>query len=102
MESPVKMQKLASEANKENLSDAYASDEIAVPIKGIPTMDDEPQKEDTKATTAPTIKEEEAGEPILQENPQRFVLFPIKYHEVGHTRPRRVVTRKVPALSETY
>ncbi|CAD6506141.1 BgTH12-07071 [Blumeria graminis f. sp. triticale] len=32
--------------------------------------------------TAPTIKPEEADEPLLQENPNRFVLFPIKYHEV--------------------
>ena len=31
---------------------------------------------------APTIKGSEADEPLLQENPQRFVLFPIKYHEV--------------------
>ena len=32
---------------------------------------------------APTIKPQESDEPILQENPQRFVLFPIKYHEVS-------------------
>ena len=31
---------------------------------------------------APTIKPTEVDEPLLQENPQRFVLFPIKYHEV--------------------
>jgi ribonucleoside-diphosphate reductase subunit M2 len=36
----------------------------------------------TKA--APTIKELEATEPLLQENPHRFVMFPIKYHEVSH------------------
>jgi ribonucleoside-diphosphate reductase subunit M2 len=43
---------------------------------------------------APTIKPEEADEPLLQENPQRFVLFPIKYHEVSiasSTRPTRKV-----------
>lgn len=33
---------------------------------------------------APTIKELEATEPLLQENPHRFVMFPIKYHEVSH------------------
>lgn len=93
MESPVKMQVLASEANKENLDAAYQSDEVAVPIKGIPTLDDEPKKEEEKPTTAPTIKDEEAVEPILQENPQRFVLFPIKYHEVRPPRPRRATTR---------
>lgn len=30
----------------------------------------------------PTVKQLEAEEPLLQENPHRFVLFPIKYHEV--------------------
>ena len=34
-----------------------------------------------KAAVAPTIKEQEADEPLLQENPNRFVLFPLKYHE---------------------
>lgn len=37
---------------------------------------------EVKPTVAPTIKELEADEPLLQENPHRFVLFPIKYHEV--------------------
>jgi len=37
----------------------------------------------------PTIKPEEADEPLLQENPQRFVLFPIKYHEVSYALPTR-------------
>ncbi|RWA10005.1 hypothetical protein EKO27_g5106 [Xylaria grammica] len=39
-------------------------------------------KEQSKPTVAPSIKLEEAEEPLLQENPQRFVLFPIKYHEI--------------------
>lgn len=46
----------------------------------------EPAKETAKPAVAPTIKPEEADEPLLQENPQRFVLFPIKYHEVRATR----------------
>jgi hypothetical protein len=29
-----------------------------------------------------TVKELEATEPLLQENPHRFVMFPIKYHDV--------------------
>ncbi|KAI9891853.1 MAG: Ribonucleotide-diphosphate reductase (RNR), small subunit [Vezdaea aestivalis] len=33
-------------------------------------------------TVAPGIKPEETDEPLLQENPHRFVLFPIKYHEI--------------------
>ena len=45
-------------------------------------------KKEVKPLVAPTIKAEEADEPLLQENPHRFVLFPIKYHEVCvyHTR----------------
>ncbi|KAI4137028.1 MAG: hypothetical protein L6R39_007508 [Caloplaca ligustica] len=39
-------------------------------------------KQEEKPTVAPGIKAEEADEPLLQENPQRFVLFPIKYHEI--------------------
>ncbi|KAG8530440.1 Ribonucleotide-diphosphate reductase (RNR), small subunit [Bacidia gigantensis] len=39
-------------------------------------------KEDLKPNVAPTIKPHEADEPLLQENPHRFVLFPIKYHEI--------------------
>ena len=44
--------------------------------------------EPTPAAVAPGIKPEEADEPLLQENPQRFVLFPIKYHEVRVTSRR--------------
>ncbi len=64
-------------ANKENV-------EVAVPIVGIPDLP-EPgaSKADHTPSVAATIKGEEAHEPLLQENPQRFVLFPIKYHEVG-------------------
>lgn len=36
------------------------------------------------------IKHQEADEPLLQENPHRFVLFPIKYHEVGVRDASRV------------
>jgi ribonucleoside-diphosphate reductase subunit M2 len=93
MESPVKMQKLSSEANKENLEARYAADEVAVPIKGIPELPDEPEQEATTGTVAPTIKEDEAVEPILQENPQRFVLFPIRYHEVSVVFTQRDSTR---------
>ena len=31
---------------------------------------------------APGIKDLESDEPLLQENAHRFVLFPLKYHEV--------------------
>ena len=91
MESPVKMQKLSSEANKENLEALYEADEVAVPIKGIPEL---PVEQPIAATgVAPTIKDDEAAEPILQENAQRFVLFPIKYHEVRAVFTLRDSTR---------
>ena len=35
-----------------------------------------------KPPVSETIKASESEEPLLQENPHRFVLFPIKYHEV--------------------
>lgn len=79
----MKKPQLSAEADKENIDSRYASDEIAVPIKGIPVLDDVPVPDVAATGVASTIKEEEAFEPLLQENPGRFVLFPIKYHEVG-------------------
>ncbi|KAF2088048.1 ribonucleoside-diphosphate reductase subunit M2 [Saccharata proteae CBS 121410] len=55
--------------------------EVAVPVVGIPDLD-ETEAEEKEPSVAPTIKKEEAHEPLLQENPHRFVLFPIKYHEI--------------------
>ena len=75
MESPLKQPSFTLE-NKENIE----NDEVAVPVKGIPLID-EPEQE-AVPSVAEGIKDDEAVEPILQENPQRFVLFPIKYHEV--------------------
>ena len=48
-----------------------------------------------KPVVAPTIKPHEADEPLLQENPHRFVLFPIKYHEVrvNHASTRKVISQ---------
>lgn len=43
--------------------------EAAKPVAALPKV-------------APAIKDLEADEPLLQENPHRFVLFPLKYHEV--------------------
>lgn len=86
MESPIK-QPAFLEQNKENIE----NDEVAVPIKGLPNLDDLPDEEEesTRTAVAATIKDDEADEPILQENPQRFVLFPIKYHEVCSTLTRQ-------------
>lgn len=74
-DSPVKKIDFSS-ADKEN---TYK------PIVGIPDLEDVADEVEKKVhSVAPTIKPEEAEEPILQENPQRFVLFPIKYHDVSH------------------
>ncbi|KAH7139095.1 ribonucleotide reductase [Dendryphion nanum] len=51
------------------------------PIVGIPDLP-EVDESTQKPSTALTLRPEEADEPLLQENPQRFVLFPIKYHDV--------------------
>ena len=51
--------------------------EIKKPLLDIAKVEEKP-----KPSVAPTVKEIEANEPILQENPHRFVLFPIRYHEV--------------------
>ncbi|KAL6709065.1 Ribonucleotide-diphosphate reductase (RNR), small subunit [Coniothyrium glycines] len=61
-----------SSADKEN---------VYKPIVGIPDFEED-EVALVKATVAPTIRPEEAHEPLLQENPGRFVLFPIKYHDV--------------------
>lgn len=63
-------------AGKENTP---ASD-VAIDAKVTKPM---AEKTGEVAKPAPTIQELEASEPLLQENPRRFVLFPIKYHEVG-------------------
>lgn len=45
-------------------------------------------KSEKAITIASTLRPEEADEPLLQENPNRFVLFPIKYHEVSRVKTR--------------
>lgn len=62
--------------NKENSA-------VAVPIAGIPELPEGLEEETGHPSVAATIKPEEAHEPLLQENPQRFVLFPIQNHEVS-------------------
>ncbi|UNI13539.1 Ribonucleoside-diphosphate reductase [Purpureocillium takamizusanense] len=81
MESPVKKLDFADKENQP-LDDATVSalaDQVDATHK--PSVD-ETKKLEEKTAVAPGIKPEEADEPLLQENPQRFVLFPIKYHEI--------------------
>jgi ribonucleoside-diphosphate reductase subunit M2 len=78
-----------SSADKEN---------VFKPIVGIPDL---PEEDTTVAKTAiaPTIKPEEAHEPLLQENPNRFVLFPIKYHDVSYSSCSNVIDAFQHALA---
>lgn len=58
---------------------------IATPTSPAIETLDKSMVEIIKPTETPkvtTVKVQEVDEPLLQENPHRFVLFPIKYHEV--------------------
>ncbi|KAJ2906755.1 hypothetical protein MKZ38_010746 [Zalerion maritima] len=68
--------KMASPAKKLDFN-GHSKDSVAEETK--PT---ESKKHDSAIISAHTIKQEETDEPLLQENPNRFVLFPIKYHEI--------------------
>ena len=67
-------------ADKENLP--FDAQVPVVEIETSKPIVEVVKKEPLPVTVAPTIRPEEADEPLLQANPQRFVLFPIKYHEV--------------------
>jgi ribonucleoside-diphosphate reductase subunit M2 len=98
MESPVKKLdfSVADKENKPFDSDiTIVAEEVAV-TEPLKPLVQEVKKEEKKPAVAPGIKEEEAGEPLLQENPQRFVLFPIKYHEVRDASDPRFLTRHRP------
>ena len=45
-----------------------------------------------------TLKELEKEEPLLQENPHRFVLFPLKYHEIVRVTSRSNVPSRPPIV----
>lgn len=89
-ESPIK--KLNFAEGKEN-GPVDSTWDASVPkpliLKGIHAAGAVEVKPAEKSAIASTLNPEEADEPLLQDNPSRFVLFPIKYHEVSH----RVQTR---------
>jgi ribonucleoside-diphosphate reductase subunit M2 len=72
--------------------DFSAMDKENIPATSSPTSTKETleAKKSTSQVTKPvetpklipSFKPQEVDEPLLQENPHRFVLFPIKYHEV--------------------
>uniref|UniRef100_A0A1Y1MSD2 ribonucleoside-diphosphate reductase n=1 Tax=Photinus pyralis TaxID=7054 RepID=A0A1Y1MSD2_PHOPY len=82
MESPVKKLDFGV-ANKENkpLDEADVA-ALAEQVDAEHESKIENKKDDKSAAVVPGIRAEEVDEPLLQENPQRFVLFPIKYHEI--------------------
>jgi ribonucleoside-diphosphate reductase subunit M2 len=82
-ESPAKKLDFTT-ANKENNS------AVAIKVIGIPELDLTTAQDKADAIVAATIKEEEKGEILLRENPQRFVLFPIQHHEVRRVHSTRV------------
>jgi ribonucleoside-diphosphate reductase subunit M2 len=83
MESPIKKLDfgVADKENKPFDDAAIAALSEQVDAEHTPKVE-ETKKDDKTSVVASGIKAEEVDEPILRENPQRFVLFPIKYHEV--------------------
>ena len=83
MESPVKKLNFDT-SDKENKpvldQSTIAAMAAYADLKKKPVVEE--TKKEEKPTIASTLRPEEADEPLLQDNPQRFVLFPIKYHEV--------------------
>lgn len=79
------MKKLDFGVGKENMPTS-----ADVSFEGVSTKTEAKveKKEVDTSLVAPGIKPEEMDEPLLRANPQRFVLFPIKYHEVSlHAKP---------------
>lgn len=80
---------MASPAKK--LDFASSEPMKAKPLVGLPPLLSKPVVEAAKGTDSAVVKAEHDDEPLLRENPNRFVLFPLKYHEVsGPTRQIRV------------
>lgn len=80
MESPIKKLDFTGKENAPFDADVAA---IAQEIEAQQPVVKASKTIESLHAVAATIKPEEADEPLLRENPQRFVLFPIKYHEVS-------------------
>ncbi|KYK54565.1 ribonucleotide reductase [Drechmeria coniospora] len=81
MESPVKKLDFADKENRP-LGDAVASSPSTQLDVGDKHVKGTKEVEAESTAVVPTTQPEECDEPLLRENPQRFVLFPIKYHEI--------------------
>lgn len=77
--------------DKENAqSDLRIADDFDLKKPPLDLVKPKAKLVEAKLVAAPTMKELEAEEPLLKENPHRFVMFPIKYHEVGIPDASRV------------
>jgi ribonucleoside-diphosphate reductase subunit M2 len=80
MESPVKKLDFVAPGKENKPFDVdLATLEAEIDAKH---MENKAAQEVTKAVAAPAKADDLLDEPLLRENGQRFVLFPIKYHEV--------------------
>ena len=80
MESPVKKLDLGI-ANKENDFQDPAVATLAQDLDTKHAATKEIIKAPEEPAQIPDLRGDELEEPILKENPHRFVLFPIQYHE---------------------
>lgn len=86
MESPIKKLDLGI-ANKENDFQDPAVATLAQDLNAKHAATKETIKAPEEPATIPGLRGDELEEPILKENPHRFVLFPIQYHEVRDASP---------------
>jgi ribonucleoside-diphosphate reductase subunit M2 len=87
MESPVKKLDFGV-ADKENNPDAAVATLAEQIDANHKPVVEEVKKVEEKKTETTVVKHDYSDEPLLQENPGRFVLFPIKYHEVSDASRR--------------
>lgn len=62
-----------------SLVEAQDDDEKAIPLVGLPPL----AKPEPVAQEEEPVVDANEDEPLLRENSSRFVLFPIRYHEVS-------------------
>lgn len=88
METPIKKLDLGV-ANKENEFQDPAVATLADEIDAKHTASKDAAQAAADPAKIPELRAEELDEPILRENPHRFVMFPIQYHEVRDASIRR-------------
>ncbi|XP_072490335.1 ribonucleoside-diphosphate reductase subunit M2 isoform X1 [Notamacropus eugenii] len=78
--SPLKALKLA---DKENTPPSVSSTRILASKTARKIFQESPEPIKAKAPSGPALPSTEE-EPLLKENPRRFVIFPIQYHDIWH------------------